>query len=322
VIDFGLNFASSSQRLINEEHERKLALRKELRYGIGYLDDALGGILPNDLILVGARTGVGKTALAASIAQANFLAGKRVHYFALEAEPKEIERRLKYRALVDAFLVTGREVPAKLSYQAWYRGELDWEFAGLDVEDRLRTEFASLSTFYLEGGEFGLSHLDRAIRAIQDQTDLIILDHLHYVDTHDDNENRGYKAIVKRIRDLSIGLGKPIILVAHLRKRDRQDRSIVPDIEDFMGSSDIVKVATRVIMISRGNGKSGAPSNTVLTYITTPKNRMDGSVTQYTGLLRYNVSLGRYESGYVLGRAAGDKFERIAASELPYWALR
>jgi replicative DNA helicase len=60
---------------------------KNCYFGVTYLDAALKGICPNDLILIGATSGAGKTELCAQIARINAKLGKRVNYIALEAEP-------------------------------------------------------------------------------------------------------------------------------------------------------------------------------------------------------------------------------------------
>ena len=59
----------------------------------------------------------------------------------------------------------------------------------------------------------------------------------------DPNENRAVKNIVKRIRDVSLAIGVPVIVVAHLRKKDRIPRPLAPDLDDFHGASDITKIA-------------------------------------------------------------------------------
>ncbi len=66
-------------------------------FGVQYLDRALSGIFPNDLIIVGAATGAGKSELATTIAIHNAELGNRVAFFALEAHHGEIELRTKFK---------------------------------------------------------------------------------------------------------------------------------------------------------------------------------------------------------------------------------
>ena len=79
------SFSRSPDRLDGELEERLAEAERALKYHHAFLDDYLRAILPADLILIGAPTGLGKTDLALNIATTNALLGKRVHYFALAA---------------------------------------------------------------------------------------------------------------------------------------------------------------------------------------------------------------------------------------------
>ncbi len=326
-LDFGVGFKGVGERLSGERVERLERASRVLKFGVSFLDDCLGGIFPNDLIVLGAKTGVGKTALSTIIAHENVKAGKRVHYFALEAEDREIERRMKYRELSDMMWksAAARAVRERLNYVDWYAGRLDGatgERIEQEIDNRVTNEFKTLNTYY-RSGSFGLDELSRLFLAIQDQTDLIILDHLHYVDIEDPNESRGIKDVVKRIRDISLGLGKPVIVVAHLRKSDRRSPMLIPDLDDFHGSSDITKIATKCIMLAPARDQSSGEAHLWPTYIHAPKCRMEGSRTRYAGLVSFNSRMSTYESTYVLGRfnTMGTEFEDLKGDEKhPHWA--
>ena len=79
--------------------------------------------------------------------------------------------------------------------------------------------------------------------------DLIVVDHLHYVDGDDDeNEHKSLGDTVKAIRDVSLRIGRPIVLIAHLRKRDARAKQLVATLDDFHGSSNVVKICTQAII--------------------------------------------------------------------------
>ena len=61
--------------------------------GIRPLDEMLLGFCERDLVLLGARTGVGKTQLATAIAVNLALRGSRTLFIALEAHHREMEDR-------------------------------------------------------------------------------------------------------------------------------------------------------------------------------------------------------------------------------------
>jgi hypothetical protein len=322
AFSFGVDFESSASRVRGEAEPRIEVGRRRLHYGITFLDDLLRGILPNDLILFGAETGAGKTEAALAIARANASLGKRVSYFALEAEPLEIERRTKFAVLAE--MATRDNVPGvdALNYTDWYLGDCEHIVGRYNerAENLFKVQMSGLRTYY-RGSKFDHDDIRRLFLAIQDSTDLIVLDHLHYVDIDDENENRGFKRTIKMIRDVSLGMGKPVLLIAHLRKRDMRAKQIVPDAEMFHGSSDVIKICTRIIMLAPARGIPSPISHVSNTFIHAPKDRMGGA-TGLVGLCRFDRRFKRYLKDYSLGRPSfdGTQFEPLPPDEMPRWA--
>ena len=80
-----------------------------------------------------------------------------------------------------------------------------------------------------------------------DDCSLVIIDHLHYIDFEEHSENVGVKRNVAKIRTLVNKYRVPTILISHLRKSFRGTDSIVPQIDELHGSSEISKQANHVI---------------------------------------------------------------------------
>jgi len=314
-------FVTSAERLSGEREDRIACGPKALSFGVQFLDDAIGGILPKDLILLGAKTGVGKTALATMLALHNVQHGKRVHYFALEAEEIEIERRMKFQVLATEYYRAGNTRP--LRYLDWYMGRLDSITARFEeeAEERLRTQLKNLLTFY-RFKSFTSDDFVERLEVIKSQTDLVILDHLHYMDNDDENENRGYKHTVKQIRDSALESGRPIVVVAHVRKGDRRYETLVPGVEDFHGSSDISKIATKAIMLAPAYDRQNGRAHLLSTYMQVAKCRLDNSVTRYVALVTFNAQKNAYEDDYFLGRLinGGREFKYLTGDEMPVWS--
>ncbi len=320
----GASFMPSPQRLVGERADRLEAGSKRLSFGVDFLDHALGGITRRDLILVGAKTGSGKTQLALNIAIANCRKGKRVHYFALEAEDRELERRMKFQILATAFYqhtTSGR----KLRFVDWYNGMLDDELHHFEprADQELAALLKNLRTYYridsFTGDDFA-----RHLSAIRDETDLVVLDHFHYVDAEDENENRAHRKLVKLIRDSVLRADRPVIVVGHIRKSDPRNATLVPTEEAFHGSSDIVKIATKAIMIAPDyDTQTGVPT-LWSTYMRIVKCRQDSSVTRYCARLLYDTRTDSYQPEYSLGRLVdGDRtFEPVASWAMPAWKVR
>jgi hypothetical protein len=315
-------FLTAGERIVGERADRIATGKRALGFGIRFLDDALGGILPNDLILLGAKSGVGKTALAAMITLHNCGLGKHVHYFALEAEELEIERRMKFQVLASEYYQSGYD-RQPIRYLDWMLGRIDHIVGHLEdrADEIVREKLSTLRTFYRFNSFTGDDFVHK-LEAIRHETDLVVLDHLHYVDHEGDNENAGYKATVKKIRDSALRVGKPVLVVAHVRKSDRRYDSPVHGLEDFHGSSDVPKISTKAIMIAPAFGTEGSRPYLLPTYLQVAKCRPDSSVTRHVAQVTFNARENKYEPEYTLGRINDDGFAALTYDQQPAWAKR
>lgn len=315
--------AAQSSRPERAQREKGIST---LRFGVDFLDDALRGIFPDDLILLGAPSGVGKTQLCCNIAIANIEDEKTVHYIALEASEYEIERRLKYPLVLERYYADANrpKIEGRVTFTDWLMGRYKHELAAYedDAEKFFETAYKNLHLYYKQD-KFGLNQLIESIQYCSRDTELILIDHVHYFDLDDDNENRAIKEIAKTVRTLAIEEQRPIILVAHLRKRDRNSDELVAGLEEFHGSSDLFKIATRVITVSPGRMTSDGLYET---FFRVPKNRLDGGVTRFAAREFYNPKRGGYENQkYQLGWAEQKRskgFEELARDLYPDWATR
>jgi replicative DNA helicase len=316
-------YASVADRLPGESIERLAMGTRAQKYHVNFLDDYLRGIAPRDLVVIGARTGAGKTELVRLIAQQTAAQGKRVYLLALEAEPREIERRIKYAVLAHA--VHKLRIPGgeELNYPDWLYGRCHGITGSIEkqTDEWIAQHLRTLHTLY-RGVDFGMEDLEQRLRELEGRADLVILDHLHYVDIDDRDENRGVKAIVKTIRNAALITGVPVIVVAHLRKRDRGRKMLVPEIDDFHGTSDITKIATSVIMLGPAHDQPSTRSWVANTYFSIPKMRAGGACP-YVAMVGYDRLRHTYEPSYMLGKLsfAGDSIEFISKEDYPRWAV-
>lgn len=317
-----MGFKSAAESFKTERADRRFAFKRLLSFGNTFIDDSLLGILPDDLVLVGAPSGVGKTQFCVNLALANLAAGKRVHFFALEAGEYEIERRLKFQVIAEKYYADMQRPSLRhgLVFDEWeiglYGALLDkYEDA---AEEFCVNAFANLQMYY-KTDEFNVYKLIEQATYISDETDLIIVDHAHFFDWDDQNDNRAIKEIAKAARDLCRANNKPIVLVAHLRKKDKQNGELAPGIDEFHGSSDLAKIATKAITIASGGP---AEEGGYITYIRTPKNRHGTSSSRYLGRIIFNERRGGYEKEYKVGWANAQKFGEIEPNKLPGWVGR
>lgn len=317
----GDGFRAMPDRMHGELEQRLRLGESALEYGNTFLGDYLLGILPHDLVLLGAATGLGKTDLALDIAATNAMAGNPTHYFALEAEPLELERRRKYSLLSREAHRLHLPGAGDLSYRLWHFGRAEHIVGSLnDWADRtIATELSHLHTFY-RGKSFTAADLAKQIIEIHDRSTLIVVDHLHYVDADDDiDENRALGETVKIIRDVVLRIGRPVLLVAHLRKKDERAKKLIPDYNDFHGSSNITKIATQVISIERAHDIEPTKWWYSPTYVALSKDRLQGQ-PRVVALMNFDVRTKRYAPDYTLGKVKGMKWEPLGAGDAPGWA--
>jgi len=319
-------FKPATSRLSGERAARLAAGKDRMTFGVPFLDQALGGITRTDVVLYGAKSGTGKTQLAAITSMANCRRGKRVFYFALEAEDREIERRMKYQAIANMYY---RRIGTKpIRYQDWVSGDLDGVLGQFEDEadQEMETALENLRTFYREDS-FTSNDFQVQFEAIQDEADLVVLDHFHYVGGEDerDNEIRAASKLAKKLAACALGARVPVIVVAHLRKSDRAKESIIPNLEDFSGAKDIGNVATKAVVIAPAFGVSSPDSFKWGTYMAAAKNRTDMSVTRFVALTKFDVRKNCYDSDYTLGRIVdagkeGKVFKLLDGTQTPFWA--
>lgn len=293
---------------------------KLMKFNINFLDKALRGIFPDDFILAGAGTGVGKTQFASSVGMHNVLAGKRVHMFSLEAFTGEIQVRMKFKLMssliAKAYTKPNLQVP--FNFIDFRLGRFKNELKEIEqqAEKYVKNALNNFYTYY-SSRAFTAEKLEKEIFANYQNSDLFIVDHLNYFDFGRMNETEAIKVIMNTCKDLSENLGKPIILLGHLRKDFKQVKELAPNEEEFRGTSDISKIPTRIITFGSGSSTSNMKAQT---FIRICKDRMDSSNKKYIASCEYDLETQEYDKRFILGRQTKTgEFEAIPQGDYPYW---
>jgi len=301
--------------------------QKKILTGISFLDEPLNGIMPTDFIVIGAATGLGKTQLSTIIGHNCALNGIKTVFFPLEAYHGEIGDRCKFPLIKDRYF---KETGKTIDFKDWATGQLVntevegvdkkvCEFFEKDVNKNLIIKYRKENEYYIENFEKDLED----ILGIKD-LDLILVDHLHYFNILDtESENRGIKRIINKMRDISLFKKIPVILISHLRKRDKTNKTIVPMIEEFHGSSEITKNPTQVITMSHAFDVEQPDKHLFPTHFHIAKDRYNGSLNRYVITPLYNIFTCNYETKYKLYKLTkgGTDIEEIMKKDLPNWAL-
>lgn len=319
--------------MTNEKVHRHLIASSVFETGNPWVDDALaGGYNAENLTLVAAKTGVGKTFYGVQLASYASRNNKNVHYFALEAEQYEIERRRLYYSICRIIRKNypGVQVPR---YREWLHAGLNPDMESIEAvaQKDLDQLESTLTTVYARGvytpENFADDVADLLSNAEKQKPDLIILDHLHHFFLSGD-EVDSLKTTIHQIKRLKDDLEIPVVVLAQLRKEHGHfsSKRTLPKIEDIRGTAALSDVATDVLIISRvPDEKLGDAFEGALypMYFHFPKSRTASEITQFAAIVGFDPSNGGYQSKYTLTKVLGSEDPELVYSDrIPKWAKR
>ncbi len=317
-----------------ETKERESIDIKELcHFGIKPLDDAMPFIQKNELVVIGADSGAGKSSLIEDISLYNVLGGKRVAVFYLEGGDNEYMARVKFK-LITSTISKKMGKPQYFDYVSWRCNMIDnamFKEAEKLVQEHLKERIKDNLWLYkikdgfnvndLVSSLYGFHSLDEWIG--QDgkiDLELIIIDHLQYFElTGRESEIQQTTQILRELKKLTDRYKVPVILVSHLRKKGK-DRGL-PSQDDFYGSSNIPKISSTAIMISSDKAKADYSDRLYPTFIRFVKSRV-GIRDSYAMRVNYDMNTRRYQKEYTLHQVIneiGVSMDPIEYNKLPYW---
>ncbi len=211
-----------------------------VRTGLSQLDTMLGGLTPSDLIIVAARTGVGKTSLMLNFAR-NAAVGQhaKVAIFSLEMAGEQLAQRLlAAESRVDsARLRLGMHNEAEESRIMHAHGILSQ--ADVYVDDSAAVQIPELRSKTLRlQRESGL--------------DLVVVDYLQLVHgNRSDNRVQEISFITRSLKELARELDVPIVAGSQLSRAPEQRQPHIPMLSDLRESGSIEQDADVVLFIYR-----------------------------------------------------------------------
>ncbi len=206
--------------------------------GIGDLDRVITGLNKSDLIILGARPGMGKTSFALNIARNVALKGKTVCFFSLEMTRDQIAQRLlSNEASIDSTkLRTGQ-----LSQDEWTRlGNAGQHLSGVNI--------------YLdESSNITVPEMKAKLRRMKN-VDLVIIDYLGLMQSAKRTENRVQEVsdITRNLKIMAKDLKVPVLACAQLsRGTETKGKSHRPALSDLRESGSIEQDADIVLFLYR-----------------------------------------------------------------------
>ena len=241
--------------------------------GFSALDRVLAGMGKSDLVLVGARPGMGKTSFALNIAtNVAKQTGKAVCIFSLEMSAEQLVNRvLSSEALVNSYsLRTGDLTPEDWEHLAVASGEL----SGCDI---LIDDTSGMT----------VTAMKAKLRRVQN-LGMVVIDYLGLMqgDRHNDNRVQEVSEISRSLKIMAKELMVPVVCCAQLSRGPESRTDKKPMLSDLRDSGAIEQDADTVIFLYRSEYyKTGEATdqNTSIAEVIIAKNRHGSTGTVNMG---------------------------------------
>ena len=230
------NKSKKLMAIVAEYRDQYFQERKEekLYTGFSKLDEITGGLEGGDVIVIGARPGVGKSAFTSQIILEMAKAGKRIGFYNLEMSEKQVYERL-------------------LSNQSGIRLNRirrAIQFLG-DEKERFESANQTLGKMdiLISSGTKSVSEIRNECR--YQELDCIIIDYLQLVraDTRYQSRASEVGAISKAIKALAMELNVPIIALSQLNRTSEMRETKEPTMGELREAGDIEQDASIIILL-------------------------------------------------------------------------
>lgn len=202
--------------------------------GFTRLDECLGGLEGGDIIVIGARPAVGKSAFVTQILTNMGIQGKRVLLYNLEMTNKQMYERLVSR---QSGIMMNRIRQGKA-------------FLGDEKErfQKANTELKRLDV-WISSGVKSVGEIRRECQHMG--ADCIIIDYLQLIKTERHYANRVSEVgdISKAIKSLAMELNRPIIVLSQLNRASEGRQTKEPTMSELRESGDIEQDASVVMLL-------------------------------------------------------------------------
>lgn len=222
--------------IVGDYEDQYFREKKEAKLYTGFskLDDITGGLEGGDVIVIGARPGVGKSAFTSQIILEMAKAGKRIGFYNLEMSEKQVYERL----LSNQSGIRLNRIRRAIQF-------LGDEKERFDKANRTLEEMDIL----VSSGTKSVSEIRNECR--HQELDCIIIDYLQLVraDTRYQSRASEVGAISKAIKALAMELNVPIIALSQLNRTSEMRETKEPTMGELREAGDIEQDASIIILL-------------------------------------------------------------------------
>lgn len=214
-----------------------------LETGFIDFDKITHGLQAGDLIIVGGRPSMGKTAFAVNIAENVALKGANIAIFSLEMSDEQLSQRMisSVGSIEHDLLQTGRLVGQ--AYENYINAVSKLSDIAIDIYDK---------------GYLTVSEIIALCRNLtkKQAVDLIVIDYLQLMsgeNKNNNNYNRNLEIsdITRRLKGLAKELKVPIILISQINRDNTKRADKRPTMADLRDSGSIEQDADLILLIHR-----------------------------------------------------------------------
>ncbi len=256
--------------------------------GLPDLDYVLGGLSAGELIIIAARTSMGKTALALSIMRNIILIGRRVIYFSLEMPRDNIMDRL--------YAMEGKVPMNRLMNGTLTRDDLE-------ASRKARRRFDGCKFLVDDRAGVSPEYIRRKVRRENARAPLscVFVDHLHLMRTglKFDKMVEKWGEISQQLKILARDLKIPVVALAQFSRGPESRTDKTPQMSDLRESGRLEEDADKIVSIFRpsyykpgdATEEKTAPDDDVRLHVVKNRNGKTGSVP-----IRFHEETGFFES--------------------------
>jgi len=222
-----------------------------IKTGIRELDNIRGGFKPSEMIVLGARPSVGKTALAGVLALKMAKDGKRVGIISLEMSNVQLATRII-------------SIVSDIEFWKIDRSKLNSEYE-TDKLNKSIEENYNLPIFMSEKTGVTISDIRaKAMKLIYRKSlDILFIDYLGLIEP-ESNKNRNREqevsAMSRGIKLLAMELNIPVVVLAQLNRETEQTKGQKPKLSNLRDSGSIEQDADVVVFL-HSDYKAGILTN-------------------------------------------------------------
>ncbi|TPE58064.1 replicative DNA helicase [[Mycoplasma] falconis] len=215
-----------------------------LQFGFPPLDELLLGVNPGDLILLGARPAMGKTAFALNIANNVAKDGKTVLFFSLEMSNMQLVQRLMaIDSMVPISGLRKKELTKEEATRIYWTADhmKDWD---MYLNDKATLSISDITT------------LSKRL-ASNKKIDLVIIDYLQLISDSSKRsaESRSLELgrISRGLKQLARELHCPVLALAQLSRSVEKREDKTPMMSDLRESGNMENDADAILMLHRND---------------------------------------------------------------------